>query len=511
VNEVQPTGRLHPWSWIFYATRALRELALPLIVFLLVRRDDDIGTLVVTGAAALFVIGYGVVKSITFRFEVLNDEIVIRDGVLFRELRHVPFTRIQSVGEQRGLLHRLLDVTDLVLESGSGGKPEAVMRVLAPADAARISALLRSLRANLPDPGDDRRAAPPARLLLTLPVDELITLGVISNRGLVVVALLAGAISQNADTLGRLPGMDKLSAALGMEATNIAGASPGQLFAGLLVLLLSAFVVIRVLSVIYAIFTQHDFTLERNGDRLRVRRGLLTRVDLSGRVSGMERLVLEQTLLHRLFRRCSLRVNLASQSAHTAGLVPQLDQLAPIATLPQARMLLDECIPGFDLEALEWRRLHRSAARRFWQHSLLWLLPASAAFAAASLLLALPAAATTAILLLAVLLVAGSGWYAGRWADAAGYAVGCGVVVWRSGVWARRWVLVFDDRAQATLLQRSPRDRREATVSFCVDVQGTPFSRALTSPFVAEEEARALNARFRPSSPPRDESGAVFG
>ena len=94
MNDIQPTGRLHPWSWIFYATRALRELALPLIVFLLVRRDDDVGTLVVTGAAALFVIGYGIVKSITFRFEVLDDEIVIRDGVLFRELRHVPFTRI---------------------------------------------------------------------------------------------------------------------------------------------------------------------------------------------------------------------------------------------------------------------------------------------------------------------------------------------------------------------------------------------------------------------------------
>ena len=511
MNETLPTGRLHPWSWIFYATRALRELALPLIVFLVVRRDDDIGTLAVTGAAALFVIGYGIVKSFTFRFEVLNDEIVIRDGILVRELRHVPFTRIQAVSEQRGLLHRLLDVTDLVLESGSGGKPEAVMRVLAPADAARISELLRSRRADLTGAGDDRSAAPPQRLLLRLPVDELITLGVISNRGLVVVALLAGAVSQNADALGRLPGMDKLPAALGVEATNIAGASAAQLFAGLLVVLLSAFVFIRVLSVVYAIFTQHDFTLERNGDRLRVRRGLLTRVDVSGRVSGIQRLVLEQTLLHRLFRRCSLRVNLANQSAHTAGIVPQLDQLAPIATLPQAQALLRECVPHLDLEALEWERLHRSAARRLWQRSLFWLLPAGAAFAAASVLLSAPPTVALSILVGTSVLVVGSRWYAQRWADAAGYAMGRGVVVWRSGVWARRWVLVFDDRSQATILARSPRDRREATASFCVDVQGTPFSRALKIPFVGEEEAQALNSRFRPAGPRRDESGAVFG
>lgn len=516
MNELLPAQRLHPWSWVFYAARALRELALPLLLFLFLRRDDDIGTLIGTAGAALFIVGWGIFKSRSFRFELLADEIVIREGLLVRETRHVPFSRIQSVSEQRGLLHRLLGVTELVLESGSGGKPEAVMRVLDPAAAAHIGGLLRQQRAAesarsaesaaaavvaADAAADAATGAAAARVLLKLPTDELITLGVISNRGLVVIALLIGAVSQNAELLQRLPGLDRLPAALDAQAAGAAGASPATLLAGLLVLLLSALLLIRVLSVLHALFTQHDFTLERAGDRLRVRRGLLTRVDVSGRVSAIQRLVLEQTLLHRLFRRCRLQVDLASQSAHTAGIVPQLNQLAPIATLPQARALLQECVPGLDLDALDWRPLHRSAALRRWQQSLLWVLPVSSAIAVGMLFLPPPgsfgAATWMAAALPFVLLLAASGWHARRWARTAAFAAGCGVLAWRSGVGTRRWVVVYERRAQATVLRRSPRDRREGTAGFCIDAQGTLLSRALHVPYVDEGSAKALQLRIR--------------
>lgn len=506
MNGILPTGRLHPWSWVFYATRALGELALPLIVVLVLRRDDDYVTLLGTAGAAVFIIGFGVLRSRSFRFELLADELVIREGVLIRELRHVPFTRIQSVSERQGLLHRLLRVTELVLESGAGGKPEAVMRVLDPRDATRIGELLRQRRAAVTDTAEG--IATPPQVLLKLPTDELITMGVISNRGLVVVALVAGALSQNAELLRLVPGIDRLPEAIGAGVADAGGVDPRQLLAGLLVLLLSGFVFIRLLSVIHAIFAYHDFTLERSGDRLRVRRGLLTRVDVSGRVSGLQRLVLEQTALHRLFRRCRIRVDLASQSVHTAGIAPQLNQLAPIATLPQAEALLRECVPGLELDRLDWRPLHGSAASRRWLASLRWLLPIAAAMAIAAVLLSdrfdvrLSAASCGGLLL-----VFGR-WYAARWAATAAHAIGPGVLAWRSGVYSRRWVLVFSDRAQALILRRSPRDRRERTAQFCLDMQGVLLSRALQIPFVAEGDAQALAAGLRTEGAALREPGA---
>lgn len=520
MSGILPTGRLHPWSWVFYATRAVGELALPLIVVLVLRRDDDYVTLLGAAGTAVFVIGFGVLRSRSFRFEVLADELVIREGVLIRELRHVPFSRIQSVSERQGLLHRLLRVTELVLESGAGGKPEAVMRVLDPRDATRIGDLLRQRRAAVTDAAEgiavDSATAEPARqhtatppqVLLKLPTDELITMGVISNRGLVVVALVAGALSQNAELLRLVPGIDRLPEAIGAGVAEAGGVDPRQLFAGLLVLLLSGFVFIRLLSVIHAIFAYHDFTLERSGDRLRVRRGLLTRIDVSGRVSGLQRLVLEQTVLHRLFRRCRIRVDLASQSVHTAGIVPQLNQLAPIATLPQAEALLRECVPGLELDRLDWRPLHGSAASRRWLASLRWLLPIAAAMAIAALLLSDRFDVRLSAALCGGLLLVFGRWYAAHWAATAAHAIGPGVLAWRSGVYNRRWVLVFSDRAQALILRRSPRDRRERTAQFCLDMQGALLSRALQIPFVAEGDAQALAAGLRMEGAVRREPGA---
>lgn len=505
MTESLPSERLHPASWVFYAVRALREIGLPAVIVIILRRDDEIGSLVVAAATALFVIVYGIAKSRTFRFEVMADEIVIREGLLVRELRHVPFTRIQSVSERRGLLHRLLDVTELVLESGSGGKPEAVMQVLHPAAAARISEALRQRRAALDTPAETVASTTeePPRVLLKLPTAELVRLGVISNRGLVVVAVVVGAISQNAELLRLVPGIDRLPTLLGAGVTDAAGTSLAQLVVGALMLLLAALVVIRVLSVTHAIFTQHDFTLERNADRLRIRRGLLTRFDLSGRVSGIQRLILEQTLLHRVFRRCRLNVDMASQSVQSIEVAPQLNQLAPIATLPQAQALLRECVPALDLDSLEWHSLHRSAAQRRWQRALLWQGPLAIAIVMVVPALPIVSNGMTLALLLVAGMLAGGRWHAWRWAKTARYAADRGVVLWRSGVWTHRAVLLFEDRAQATILCRSPRDRREATVSFCVDAQGMILSRALHIPFVAESDARALNQRFRTGNPRR--------
>lgn len=519
MNGATPSGRLHPWSWVFFAVKALRELALPLLLVLLLRRDGDMVGLVMSIAGAAFIIGYGVVKSITYRYEILPDEVVIREGVLIRELRHVPIARIQSVSETRGLLHRLLGVTELVLESGSGGKPEAVMQVLDPATAARINALLREARTALPATATATAMAMAAgatstnelpesssessQVLLKLPADELLVHGIVSNRGLLVLGIITGTLAQNAELISNLPWLERLFDALGVGIDEVAGTTLPQLLIGVLVLLLMLFVAMRVLSVIYALVTFHDFTLERSGDRIRVRRGLLTRVDLSGRISGMQRLVLERTMLHRLFRRCSLRVDLASQSIQHNGMAPQLDTLAPIATLADAGALLRECANELDLDALEWRVLHRSAGLRQWQKSLRWLLPAAAAlFAVVLHRSAEPLMAAAIVGALATLSVAASLWHAHRWARWSGYAIGNGVIVWRSGVFTQRWVIVFSSRAQATLLTRSPRDRRESTATLRVDTQGTVLTEALRIPFLGEEDAQAINARFWPTGSP---------
>jgi putative membrane protein len=510
MTDAVPTRRLHPWSWVFHAFQALREVALLLIVLLapLLRGDLVLLPMAVALCALLALVAWGVVHARAVRYEILGEELLVREGLFVRETRHVPFARIQAVNERQGPLHRLLGVTELVLESGSAGKPEAVMRVLGNAEAAHLTALLRRTSATGREEAAPPVGAPPQgaapRELLRVPTDELVLHGVLSNRGLIVVALLTGFISQNADLLDFLP-IGDLLARSDLDRWTRDGAdsamqlSLGTLLGALLVLLLGVVVFLRMLSVLHAVFTLHGFTLQRNADRLRVNRGLLVRVDVSGRVSGIQRIVLEQSLLHRAFRRCAVKVDLAGASVieNPGTTNSRLDTLAPIATTATARSLLHELVPGIDLDAVAWRPLHRSAALRRWQRTLYWLAPSLGAMVAAAWLLpALPPATPGIALALSAAALLASAWHARMWARWSAFAVIGGVVAFRNGAWSRSWTLVFDERAQSTALHRSPRDRREGTTSLTVDVQSMTLDHALRIPYLDAADGGRLNARL---------------
>jgi len=499
MTDALPAGRLHPWSWVFHAIRALREVALPALVFMVVGRKDAFGPLVVGAVAAIMLIAWGILRSRTFRYELLERELLVREGFFVRETRHVPFARVQAVNERQGPLHRLLGVTELVLESGAAGKPEAVMRVLGVAEAARIAGMLRSV-STADHATPDVVASPAAAAtqeLLRIPTDELILHGIISNRGFVVIALAFGILSQNRELLDLLPIDFKQ---LMKDSTDTAaGIDAGAILGVLLVLLLGFVVLVRLLSIAFALFTLHDFTLRRAGDRLRMNRGLLSRVDVSGRVSGFQRIVLEQSLLHRAFRRCVVKVDLAGASllGTPEAADSRLDTLAPIATPARARSLLQELVPGLDLEAMPWQPLHRSAAVRRWQRTMWWLLPTlTLVVAAAGLIPGLPSVALPGALVAATLGLGLSVLHAWQWARWSAFAASDGVIAFRSGAWARQWTLVFDDRAQSTALRRSPRDRREGTASLAVDVQSMTVSQALHIPYLDAALGERLNARF---------------
>jgi putative membrane protein len=466
---------------------------------MVVGRKDAFGPLVGGAVAAIMLIAWGILRSRTFRYELLERELLVREGFFVRETRHVPFARVQAVNERQGPLHRLLGVTELVLESGAAGKPEAVMRVLGVAEAARIAGMLRSV-STADHATPDVVASPAAAAtqeLLRIPTDELILHGIISNRGFVVIALAFGIISQNRELLDLLPIDFKQ---LMKDSTDTAaGIDAGAILGVLLVLLLGFVVLVRLLSIAFALFTLHDFTLRRAGDRLRMNRGLLSRVDVSGRVSGFQRIVLEQSLLHRAFRRCVVKVDLAGASllGTPEAADSRLDTLAPIATPARARSLLQELVPGLDLEAMPWQPLHRSAAVRRWQKTMWWLLPTlTLVVAAAGLIPGLPSVALPGALVAATLGLGLSVMHAWQWARWSAFAASDGVIAFRSGAWARQWTLVFDDRAQSTALRRSPRDRREGTASLAVDVQSMTVSQALHIPYLDAALGERLNARF---------------
>ena len=109
-----------------------------------------------------------------------------------------------NVALQQSLLHRLVGVAEVKLESAGGAKPEGQMRVLSLADAHALEAQIRAHARVAQASGEDAAAAAaaaPVRELLSMSSAEVVRYGLISNRGMIVVAAGFGALAQTGSDL----------------------------------------------------------------------------------------------------------------------------------------------------------------------------------------------------------------------------------------------------------------------------------------------------------------------
>lgn len=475
--------RLHPLSWLFVLIAQLKQFILPLIVLVFAGRGDRsdlwgliaVGVLVVASLAEYF----------TYRYTLRGDGIRIRSGWLHRSLREIPFARIHNVNLRQSLLHRLFGVAEVRLEAAGGIKPEAQMRVLRMDQALALEALVRQ-RGQADATAVEAERAPP---LLTLSTGELVRLGLISNRGMLVVAAAFGAFAQTGDDVfGVL--MKRWGKAVTGWLTDFAGAhahdDPLVIGLGAATLVLAALALVRLLSVLLAILQFHGFALRDEDGRISVERGLLARSRSSAKRHRIQAWSLREGVLHRGFRRRSLRVDTAAgqrgaQEQHT------LKDIAPIATPQRCDELIRHFLPDAGWGALDWRPLHRRAWLRIAVPGLLFVFAIAAA-----LCWRFGGVGLTALLLAPLQL-----WRARRIAVACGYAANGRIVAWRTGWLSKTWNFAEIGKLQASRLSQSPLDRLLGMASLLLDTAGaSPFGAPLHLRHLPLDAAQALSARL---------------
>jgi putative membrane protein len=478
--------RLHPLSWLFVLLDQLRQFALPLIALLFFgRRGGEAWEWFGLVGAALLT-GVAVVQYFTYRFRVEAGELVVRSGILHRNVRHIPLARIQNVALKRNLLHRLAGVAEVRLESASGGATaEAQMRVLSLRDAHALEVLVRTRRA-----GEDEAAATGAieepeqgELLLQLSTLELVRLGLTSNRGLLLGAAGFGVFSQfDGEGFGRVvanAARAGVGYARGLELDWSA-----WLIAGTLLLL--AFVALfRAISVLLVLLQFHGFQLHQLDGRLSVESGLLTRHRSHAPLRKIQHWTLRESLLHRLFGRRSLSVETAVTQAvaqrHT------LSDPVPIATPARIDALLARWLPWLQWDRIEWQPLHPRAWRRMLFGPTVLLVIATSVAAVRF--------GAPALLLLALL--PALAWRARRSAARSSWAVTEHALLRRSGWLDRKLSFAEIGKLQGLQLRQSPFDRRHGMASVIADTAGaSPFGHRLELHYLPVAQARALHARL---------------
>jgi putative membrane protein len=439
-----------------------------------------------------------------FGYRLEPEEIVVREGVLQRTVRHIPYARIQNLATSEGLVQRLLGVVQVSVETAGGKEPEARFRWISRARHEEIHQWIQDARVGTAsgrstsqatretdDSGastiEPRIAAPSSatlegeRVLYRASLKDLLLLGLFSGRGLVIFGALAWLMSQF-DVWEFSPLQRWVEARVrNLEIDSID--PTGALFT-IAAVIAAMFALVVALSVALTAAAYFGFTLSSDATSLHTESGLFTRQTSTIRRRRIQILQIVSSPLLRWLGRAQLRAGTAGSRDERSA---RAAWLAPVGTECALIDLVKEVQPDASLEDLIWQLPHPLAARR-----LRW----NALFGCAVLIA------------VSVWVFGPKGWIAMvvvpiAWVRAGqavryhGHATTDTAVFARRGRLWRRLEIVRYEKIQSVRVVESPLDRRWGMATLQVDTASS--AGRLVVPLLARAEAailqRALSLR----------------
>lgn len=478
----EPAGeRLHPSSLLFSLGSVARRLLIPGILVLVASRGQRFEAVLMiffvpAALAALF-------KYLSYRYRLGADELVIREGIVTRNERNIPYARIQNIDLRQNPLHRLLGVAEARVETASGEKPEAVIRVLSLDAVKQMRSRIFTDRAG----GDAAAAETPPRTVVKLAPAELALHGLLSNRGLALLAAAFGVLWQMV-SYRMEPELEDVARQAGQALESVE--LPGPLATGLLAVgaATALFVVLKLLSAAWFVIKFHGFTLTRRGEDLRAEYGLLTRVSATIPRHRIQVLSTHSGPMQRKLGRISVQVETAGGREGDEKSGGGRLWLAPSLRQELLPALLEQALPEVDVSEVAWQGLAPRARGRVLRRGLV----IGAVITGAACLLLGPWA-LTALVPVALLAAVHSRLYVRH----TRYAVAERAVLYRSGWLRRRTSVVRFTKIQALDLSRSPFDRRAGMARLSVDTAGAGrIGHQVAIAYLGLETARRLQDRL---------------
>lgn len=494
-------GRLHPSAIALWSLRGL----LPLIAT--VWATDVVGQTV--GLALLVLLaGASWVRWLRFTWRIDGTELVIEHGLLQRTRRVIPLERIQAVQAQRSLRHRVFGVVGLRVEAIGGTETEGQLDALSPAVARQVQQALlghagtaapltgrSDAPVGAPDTGPGRadraasdpratgRSGAPAPLTIGEPPPPGAVIAHCPPRQLLLAGLTGGRVGVAAAGLGLAQQV------FGQGLTDWAVTLPQRfglvVLAGLVAL---AAIAVFLVSVIATALTFWDFTVRRDGDLLRLQRGLLTERRDTVPLRRIQSVTVEQNLIRRVFGLASVSTVVAGRAGDDQGVTATL---LPIGELDAALALAGTVLVAEGVGEVPLRPMPAAArSRRLVRAGWAVVLVGVAAAWATTWQWAVVAAVATACVALPLALAA---------YRSLGWALHDDLVIARAGVFLRRTTITPASAAQSVRMTASPFQRRRALATVRLEIArsgGTRDPRLLDiADADAEQALRMLAAR----------------
>ena len=492
---------LHPLSVIFSLVDLIKQNIIPAFLGIFGAAKGD---LIYVGLALLFFVPtfiFALIRYFTIRYRISDGELVVQEGLIFRRVRTVPVERIQNIDMVQGILHRMLNLAEVRVETASGTKPEAVLKVLSLDEMERLregvklqkrtsqaASLDAAPGATLAHPDSNAGDLSPvgsaaSELLLKIPISWLAKAGFASNRGFVLVGLMLGFYFQFAQ--GN-PG-DINAGDLGLWNFIPDNGSPlvkaGVIAAGLAV----GLVLLRLLGIGWYILRFFGYELRQVGDDFKISCGLLTKVSATVPRKRIQFISVHRGLIMRWMKLAAVRIETAGGAADDSeNATTTVSRRWFIPVLPESSVaeMIAELRPGIDLnmDGYQWIPLAKRAQSRFIRIACV----VSCVIVAATFLTFGWQWAIAALIAFPILI-----FYAIRKSQSVKYARTESGVVYRSGVLAKKTSFSFFEKIQAASWRQTPFDRRWQMATLSVDTAAAgPAEHVIDIKYLDQEIAK---------------------
>jgi putative membrane protein len=457
--ELKTKGyRLHKSSPLFLFIEAIKKSVVPLAIGVIGTKGSWQDFIII--AIAVFASVMTIIQFWFYHYWLEEDRLVVKEGILFKSLRQIPYGRIQNLNIEKNPLHKLFKVATLQVESASGVKPEAVIRVISDEQVKFIQQTIKDKSAYHEIASTEEAASADiskADALYHLNNKDLVTYGFISHKALVPIGIVGSILSQN--DFYRDKFINFMQKFVGDLHVELWGWSEWLLYG--LAFSVMTLLVIWLSSIALAFLKLFKFTLNKEHKNLHAEMGLLTKMTANIPIKRIQLIKIKHSPLHRYFKKVSIKMETAGGVTEQSGIT--MNWIAPLVSRPAGQSIISRIQPEVDWQSLQWSNFETRAWKRVFKKLLLAILigiiPLVYFYQEIGLLL--------------ICLVPLAYLYSKAYIRKAGYAVNKQVIAYRRGVFFHTISIVKIAKIQNISYLQTPFDRRNKMARITVDTAGS--------------------------------------
>ena len=295
-STLETPQRQSLWAVGFLALRTVRQIGLiqlGLAIGFLIARLPSLLALI--AVVALIGVGLFVVAALQwwrYTFCIVGDELVVERGVLQRQTLSIPLGRVQSVSLEQKLLHRIISLVQISLDTAGTETAEFVIDAVDRSVALELQGVVANYRGRTAaNPSDQPEVpvAPPEQVHVKHPPNRILKVALTQTpfAGLVLIAPLVAFASE----IGEFVPFD---------LPEIEAQEPGGWLLWFVpAVLLGGFLVSVLLNLVRVLLTEWDLTIRSTESGLRRDAGLLSTTSVAAPVPRVQMISLRQGVLER--------------------------------------------------------------------------------------------------------------------------------------------------------------------------------------------------------------------